>query len=132
MPRRRMCPTCGMVVSGPCPRCSRARKAPARSRKDARREGERREAAPWRRRYRSKEFKRASQVALSRTQGRCAATGERIADWRGGRWVMRRGKGAVHHIVPLSRGGTDSPDNLVPLCTRVHNKVEAELRRRCE
>lgn len=29
----------------------------------------------------------------------------------------------VHHIIPLSKGGTDSPDNVVALCPNCHRKL---------
>lgn len=118
---RRICPKCGRVVSGRCPRCGSAR--------TSEQERARKAANPWRSHYSSKEYKRACQVALSRTDGRCAVSGVRIADYRGGRWIMRSG-GGIHHIVPLSQGGTDDPENLVPLHVSVHNKLDAELRRR--
>lgn len=120
---RRICPKCGKVVSGSCPRCRpRSKRTPAQER-------ERKKANPWRTHYRSKAYKDACQIALSRTDGRCAVSGVRIADYRGGRWVLRR-NGGIHHVVPLSRGGTDSPDNLMPLEVSVHNRIDAELRRR--
>lgn len=31
----------------------------------------------------------------------------------------------LHHIVPRSAGGTDSPGNLIPLCANCHRKVHA-------
>jgi 5-methylcytosine-specific restriction protein A len=33
----------------------------------------------------------------------------------------------VHHILPLSRGGTSSPDNLMSLCRSCHNKIHHDL-----
>lgn len=68
---------------------------------------------------------------MARQDGRCAVTGERVADLKGGRWVMRPGKGGVHHIVPLSQGGDPSdPSNLVLLSTSAHNLIDAENRRK--
>lgn len=125
---RRICPRCGRVVEGTCKCMSRsAVKSPIKP--DKRSESERREANPWRSHYRSAKYKRACQIALARTQGRCAVSGVQIADLRGGRWVMRP-CGGIHHKVPLSQGGTDDPSNLVPLHVSVHNKVDAELRRK--
>lgn len=34
----------------------------------------------------------------------------------------------VHHIVPVSEGGTSEPANLICLCTRCHAEVHADLR----
>lgn len=33
----------------------------------------------------------------------------------------------VHHILPLSRGGTNATDNLMSLCRSCHNKAHIEL-----
>lgn len=127
----KVCPRCGKPYRTPghCPRCEKARPAPSRSKRTKAQEGKRREKNPWRTRYQSAEYRRARQVALTRFNGCCAVSGVRIADVVGGKWVMR-GNGGIHHVVPLSRGGTDSPDNLVPLETSVHNRIDAELRAR--
>lgn len=127
----KVCPRCGKPYRAPghCPRCGKARPAPSRSKRTKAQEGKRREKNPWRAHYQSAEYRRARQVALTRTNGCCAISGVRIADVVGGKWVMR-GNGGIHHVVPLSRGGTDSPDNLVPLETSVHNRIDAELRAR--
>lgn len=119
---RMLCPVCGKPVPCGC------KKKASRSRRTPDQERERNEKNPSRSRYKSKAYKRACQLALSRTDGRCAVTGKRIADMRGGKWVMRPG-GGVHHIVPIREGGTDDPSNLVPLCASVHNAIDAELRK---
>ena len=36
----------------------------------------------------------------------------------------------VHHIVPISKGGTHARDNLQSLCRSCHNKIHHELRDR--
>lgn len=33
----------------------------------------------------------------------------------------------VHHIVPVSRGGTNNPNNLMSLCKSCHNKIHHEM-----
>jgi 5-methylcytosine-specific restriction enzyme A len=33
----------------------------------------------------------------------------------------------VHHIVPLSRGGTHAEENLMSLCRSCHNKIHHEM-----
>lgn len=33
----------------------------------------------------------------------------------------------IHHIIPLSRGGTHSTDNLMSLCQSCHNKIHHDL-----
>lgn len=33
----------------------------------------------------------------------------------------------VHHILPISKGGTHSQDNLMSLCRSCHNKIHIEM-----
>lgn len=33
----------------------------------------------------------------------------------------------VHHIIPLSQGGTHAPENLMSLCRSCHNKMHLEI-----
>lgn len=33
----------------------------------------------------------------------------------------------VHHIVPISKGGTHDPENLMSLCQSCHNRIHLEL-----
>ena len=33
----------------------------------------------------------------------------------------------VHHILPVSRGGTHDPQNLMSLCRSCHNKIHIEM-----
>ena len=72
----------------------------------------------------------ARQRVLQATQGRCAKCGREIAYMTKGAWTMRKGAGGVHHIKALSQGGTSGADNLVPLCSKCHNAIDAERRRR--
>lgn len=128
-----LCPTCGKphAKGEMCPRC---KAAPNSTRGGGKRSKEaersRKTANPWRSEYSTKAYRSARQAVLERTGGRCAVSGAMIADKVNGRWVMR-GNGGVHHIVPLSQGGSNEPSNLVPLETGVHNRIEAERRRRC-
>ena len=122
---RRLCPTCGRLVSGKCPYC---RKGASRSRRTPEQERARKSAS--RSRYKSKAYKDACQKVLSRFDGCCAVSGKRIADKRNGKWIIRRGVGGVHHIVPIREGGTDDPSNLLPLHVSVHNRIDAELRKK--
>jgi len=32
----------------------------------------------------------------------------------------------IHHIVPLSKGGTHAPDNLMSLCSSCHSAISAK------
>lgn len=124
--RYRMCAKCGRphAVGERCP----MRAASSGSKRTREQERGRKAANPWRRSYSSAEYQRARQAALDATDGRCAVSGVRIAEKRGGRWVML-GNGGVHHKVPLSQGGTNDASNLVPLETGVHNRVDAARRR---
>lgn len=125
----RLCPTCGKAISsGACPRC-KARPRTPRAPRTREQEASRSASHPERSRYSSKAYREARQAALSRTQGRCASCGARIATWRSGRWVMLPGRGGCHHSTPMRSGGSDSAANLVPLCSRCHNRLDAELRR---
>ena len=122
----RLCPRCGKpVLHGACPRCG----AGGKSRRTPEQERRRRQEHPERARYSSAAYKKACQAALSRTGGLCQISGVRVADRVGGRWVMRK-NGGVHHIVPIAEGGTDDPSNLMPLDVAVHNRIDAELRRK--
>lgn len=33
----------------------------------------------------------------------------------------------VHHIVPIKKGGSSTPDNLMSLCHSCHNKIHIEM-----
>lgn len=52
------------------------------------------------------------EYVLERDGGRCW-----VARWLGGDCT---GDIHVHHIVPVSKGGTDDPDNLCAVCSRHH------------
>lgn len=125
--RYRICPTCGKPhpVGEPCP----MRKRQSGSKRTREQERGRKGKNPWRTEYSSAEYQRARQAVLDATDGRCAVSGVRIAERRAGRWVML-GNGGIHHKVPLSQGGTNDVSNLIPLETGVHNRIEAERRRR--
>lgn len=36
----------------------------------------------------------------------------------------------IHHIIPLSKGGTHDLDNLMPLCKSCHAKIHASIRKK--
>lgn len=128
----RICPGCGrVIVSGSCPRC-RPRPKPSKStfRRSPEQERERKKSNPWRVHYSSAAYKANCQKVLERYDGCCAMTGARIAVKVKGRWKILNGKGGIHHIKPLSQGGTDDVLNLIPLSVRAHNRIEAERRRK--
>lgn len=126
MTRSRICPKCGKPypIGGRCPRCA----APKATHGARSREQERLRFAenPWRRRYDTAAYRKARQLVIERQGGRCAACGRQVAARSGGRWAVTYG--GVHHIRPLSQGGSDGAGNLVLLCAACHNRVEAERR----
>lgn len=129
----RLCPRCGAPVrgNGPCPRCGAGKSGyGSSSKRTKQQEAARKRSIPSRARYNSDGYKRSCQLVLKLTGGLCASCGKRIADNVGGKWVFRRGAGGCHHIKPMRSGGTDTSSNLVPLCSRCHNRLDAELRRR--
>ncbi len=105
---RRLCPRCGTLVpaGGACPKCGRAKRGP-----------DRREQ-PYRRGYRDPAYEAMRQRVIARQRGRCACAscGKVCAELSGGRWRTGRLGGQVHHIVPLSRGGSNQDTNAVLLC----------------
>lgn len=124
-----MCPRCGKLhqKGQRCP-CSPSKSNWRRSKEQER---GRKADNPWRTGYSSKQYQQARQTVMQRQMGLCAITGERVADWDGKRWVIRNGKGGVHHIVPLSQGGNPSDvNNLVLLSVSAHNKLDAINRRK--
>lgn len=126
--RSRICPRCGRPYKGArCPTCapSTSSGGGARTREQ---EQARKAQNPWRSQYGSSEYQKARQVVLERQNGLCAVSGVRIADKRDGRWVMRS-NGGVHHIVPLSEGGSNDPPNLVALDVKAHNRIDSERRK---
>lgn len=126
----RMCPTCGKPYRGSvCPRCRKDASGSQRKHGTRSKEAEkvRKDANPWRSEYGRAEYRKARQIAIQRTNGRCAVTGTKCAVYRDGEWKVLP-NGGVHHIVPLSQGGGNDPDNLVLLCTAAHNKIDAARR----
>ncbi|WP_417064451.1 HNH endonuclease [Gordonibacter urolithinfaciens] len=63
------------------------------------------------------------QRVIARQQGRCASCGKVCAELSGGRWRTGRLGGQVHHIVPLSRGGSNQDTNAVLLCEACHRRA---------
>lgn len=131
----RVCPVCGKPFRGSgCPRCAERRASGSQaagrrkpSRRTAGAERGRKAANPWRASYSTAEWRRARQEAVARAGGRCEACGRPIAEPRGGKWFLVGG--SVHHVVPLSAGGTNAPGNLAALCHACHNRADAERRR---
>lgn len=59
------------------------------------------------------------QIALDRARGKCALCGKDAP------FLTKEGKPflEIHHIIPLSLGGSDSTDNVVALCPNCHRKM---------
>lgn len=125
--RTRLCPHCGkpVPIGQKCPRCTD--RSAKHGRRTKEQERERAEKNPWRSEYATGQYRRERQLAIERQQGRCAVCGRVVAVRMGREWHVRGG--GVHHIVPLSEGGTNESSNLVLLCTKDHNRIEAERRR---
>lgn len=115
---RRLCPRCGspMPAGGPCPKCGRPKRGP-----------DRREQ-PYRRGYRDPEYEAMRQRVIARQRGRCASCGKACAEWDGHRWRTGRLGGQVHHIVPLSRGGSNTDTNAALLCEACHRRAHGGAR----
>lgn len=73
---------------------------------------------PYRAGYRTNDHRRFVAAVRSRAQGRCERCGITEADAR----ARDDGRGLeCHHILPLSRGGTNDPSNGVALCGVCHD-----------
>lgn len=130
----RLCPTCGKPVKQgeKCLRCDKPIcKRKNHGTKTPEQERRRVQSEPWREHYKSPEYKRARQAVIARQMGCCARCGVPVAhlDLQGGGWRTGR-YGGVHHKVALSEGGTDDVSNLVLLCVKCHNEIDAQRRAR--
>ena len=65
----------------------------------------------YRKSYNSKDYERNRIARLRMAGGRCESCGDTLVD---GRWQC-------HHVVPLSRGGSDGIENLRVLCSWIEN-----------
>ena len=93
-------------------------------------DAERIASEPWRSTGYGRAYRAARQAVIERQRGRCAVTGKKVAEKRGGTWRITEPGAGVHHRVPLSDGGDESPANLVLLSARAHALADAERRRR--
>lgn len=125
--RTRVCPKCGKPypIGQSCPRCRVRHKGSTRTKEQERK---RFDSNPWRREYDKKVYHAARQQVIAMQLGHCARCGRQIAAMDAtGAW--KTVSGGVHHIKPLSAGGTNEIGNLVLLCAPCHNAVEAMRRR---
>lgn len=127
--RTRMCPRCGkpVPIGQLCPRCGDLRDNRSHGTRSREQERSRKTDNPWRTGYSSAEYQHSRQIVIERQQGRCASCGRVVAVRMGRQWHVRGG--GVHHMVPISMGGDNSPDNLMLLCTKCHNRIDADRRR---
>lgn len=59
---------------------------------------------------------------------KCAVCGWQIPSWRlGYKKAVRQGGCEMHHIIPVSEGGTDDCSNLVLLCPNCHKMAHVGL-----
>ena len=58
---------------------------------------------------------------MARTRGLCAYTW--VGSFTGERWRCRQQAAHVHHRKLRKQGGTNTLENLVPLCLRCHNVI---------
>lgn len=93
---KRPCLTCGCLIPlGSGSRCLEHRRAVQRARDAVR-------ATPAQRGY-TGEYQRNRTAVLAASDGWCT-------------WCHRWPATTVDHVVPLAKGGTNDPDNLVPAC----------------
>jgi 5-methylcytosine-specific restriction endonuclease McrA len=113
------CRSCGRRVedgSPFCPICAPSSEEAARL-----------ERQPYRRQYRSAEYRRNREIAWERCGGRCEGCGRRVT----------RQTAQCDHIRPIADGGSDALGNLSWLCsaachprkTRADRRARAERRR---
>lgn len=121
----RLCPWCGRAIPrGTVHQCPRRPKR--RDSRDVRRDDLRRSKETWRQGY-GKDFKRARDGQIRASEGKCEACGRTVfvhgdRGWR----KLAPDFGAVHHLVPLSRGGTNARSNLAVLCARCHGAAHSK------
>lgn len=82
---------------------------------------------PWRASGYDAAYRAARQQVIERAGGRCERCGVKVARKSGGRWIAEGGE--VHHLIPLSDGGSSSLSNLAFLCIHCHRLLDAARRR---
>jgi 5-methylcytosine-specific restriction endonuclease McrA len=43
-------------------------------------------------------------------------------------WVCKKPADVRHHVIPISKGGSNKRNNIVPLCTQCHTEVHPHMR----
>lgn len=113
----KVCPRCGKAIPrGALHHCPLASK-PTRN---AAREREKRSRETWRDSY-NREYRDARKTVIRASNGLCEACGAPVFTCTRRGWKkVARDFGGTHHLVPLSRGGTNDPENVAVLCARCH------------
>lgn len=116
----KVCSWCGKAIPrGTVHSCPKRPKRDHDSR-DARRADLRRRSETWRDLYGS-DYKRARERQIRASEGKCEACGRTVFVHAARGWRKAgRDFGATHHLVPLSEGGTNAPENIAVLCARCH------------
>lgn len=130
----KVCSWCGKAIPrGTVHSCPRRPKREKDSR-DARRADLRRSNETWRKEY-GEAYKRVRDAQIRAAGGKCEACGQvvfvsTVRGWK----KLNRDFGATHHLVPLSAGGTNAPENIAVLCARchgiAHSRAFADARKR--
>jgi 5-methylcytosine-specific restriction endonuclease McrA len=127
MSRSRMatfCPYCGRIVPAgkvcPC----RRKAQPKRKRKPSPNDEGRDKREPWRKEYRSKEFRENRQKVIASQRGKCCDCGRTCAWFDGLEWRTAGMGGEVDHVVPLCEGGSNDVTNLRLRCASCHRRKD--------
>lgn len=118
------CPHCGRIV----PAGAHCDCRPRPKRKPTQGDKTRSTREPWRMNYTTKDYQQSRQQAIERTKGKCTDCGRQCAWYDGTKWRTAGMGGEVDHIIALSEGGTNSPDNLALRCKSCHAKRDAKRR----
>lgn len=117
----KICPWCGkQIPRGVSHVCAKKPQSP--NRRDRERERVRRSQEIWRQKYSDKRYKESRRLVISRSYGLCEACGSIVfvSTNRGWKRILKSSFSGTHHVVPLSKGGTNDPSNIIVLCARCH------------
>lgn len=124
----RICARCGALIREGerhvCPMRAARKQKPGKHTRTKEEEAARAKSEPFREGY-GAGWRSARKACIARTGGACAVCGRAVyvSDNRGGWRKVRRDFGGVHHLRPLSAGGTNDQSNLVVLCAECHGRA---------